>query len=252
VHSDQHSTDPWHGTFFARLEFSLPNDPGRAAELGGSFGREVADPLQMRWRISYAHEHKRLAILLSREDHCLLDLLWRWRRGELGGDVRLVASNHAHHRQDVEGFGLPFHHVPANPTDRSVSEERLLELLVGEVDLVVLARYMQILTGSFLERLGVPVINIHHSFLPAFAGAQPYVQAKRRGVKLIGATAHYVNEELDGGPIIEQDVIRVSHREDVPGLTRLGRDIERAVLARAVAWHCADRVLVHENTTVVF
>jgi formyltetrahydrofolate deformylase len=251
VHSDQHSTDPWNGVFFARLEFILPPGavPGSFEE---RFAREVAAPLAMTWRISYADRPKRIGILVSREDHCLLDLLWRWRRGELGGEVVTVASNHPHHRDDVEGFGLPYHHIPVDPDRRDESEERLLGHLQGTVDVVVLARYMQILSGAFLERVAVPVINIHHSFLPAFAGADPYVKAKRRGVKLIGATAHYVVEQLDAGPIIEQDVIRVSHREDVAGLARLGRDIERTVLARAVAWHCDDRVLVHEGTTVVF
>jgi formyltetrahydrofolate deformylase len=252
VHSDQHSTDPWNGTFFARLEFSLPDAAGPRPEFEGRFARLVADPLGMRWHLSYTDEPKRVAILVSREDHCLLDLLWRWRRGELGGEAVLVASNHPDHRDDVAGFGLPYHHVPVDPGAKAQSEATLLELLRGAADVVVLARYMQILSGGFLDALAAPVINIHHSFLPAFAGAEPYVQAKRRGVKLIGASAHYVVEQLDAGPIIEQDVIRVTHREDAAGLARLGRDIERAVLARAVAWHCADRVLVHENTTVVF
>jgi formyltetrahydrofolate deformylase len=252
VHSDQHSTDPWNGTFFARLEFSIPLRPSRWTELQERFGADIAEPMGMSWRMERAEQRKRVAILVSREDHCLLDLLWRWRRDELGGEVVLVASNHPHHRDDVEAFGLPYHHVPVAAAEKPRAEARLLELLSGHVDVVVLARYMQILSGEFLTRLAVPVINIHHSFLPAFAGAEPYVQAKQRGVKLIGATAHYVIEELDGGPIIEQDVIRVSHREDVAGLARLGRDIERAVLARAVAWHCDDRILVHENTTVVF
>ena len=147
---------------------------------------------------------------------------------------------------------MPFEHVPVDPEDKLASEARLLELLAGRCDLVVLARYMQILSGGFLDGVGVPIINIHHSFLPAFAGAGPYTRAKERGVKLIGATGHYVTEELDAGPIIEQDVIRVTHRDDVEALTRLGAEVERTVLARAVQWHCEDRVIVHENTTVVF
>ena len=203
-------------------------------------------------RFAYASERKRVALLASREDHCLLDLLWRRRRGELDADVVAVVSNHPEHAADVAGFGVPFHHVPVPPGGKDEAEARMLELLAGEVDLVVLARYMQILSRGFLDRLGVPVINIHHSFLPAFVGADPYRRARERGVKIIGATAHYVTEELDAGPIIEQDVARVSHRESVEQLERIGRDIERVVLARAVNWHLEDRVLVHENRTVVF
>ena len=184
-------------------------------------------------------------MLVSKEDHCLVDLLWRHRRGELDAEITLVASNHPDHQADVEGFGIPYHHVPYP------NEPELLELLRGS-DLVVLARYMRILSGDFLERLATPVINIHHSFLPAFAGANPYQRAFERGVKIIGATAHYVTEELDAGPIIEQDVARVCHREHAETMVRLGRDIERTVLARAVKWHLEDRVLVHGNRTVVF
>jgi formyltetrahydrofolate deformylase len=205
----------------------------------------------MEWRMWDASRPKRVAILVSRQDHCLLDLLWRWRRGQLEMDVRLVASNHQDLREDVEAFGLPYEHVPVTDGDKRAAEQRLLELLRGEVDLVVLARYMQILSGDFLEQLAVPAINIHHSFLPAFAGAAPYVQAKERGVKLIGATAHYVTEGLDEGPIIEQDTVRVTHRDDTTALMRLGADVERTVLARAVQWHCEDRVLVAGETTVV-
>jgi formyltetrahydrofolate deformylase len=194
-----------------------------------------------------------MAILVSRQDHCLLDLLWRWRRDQLEADVVLVASNHPDVRADVEAFGIPFHHVPVPRGEKPAAEAALVELLAtANVDVVVLARYMQILSGDFLQRVAVPVINIHHSFLPAFAGAGPYERAKERGVKLIGATAHYVTEELDAGPIVEQDVIRVTHRDSAADLTRLGSDIERIVFARAVQWHCEDRVLVHGNTTVVF
>jgi formyltetrahydrofolate deformylase len=250
VRSDQYSTDPEGGTFFLRLEFTLPPESG--AGLAQRFGREVAGPFGMSWRLWDAAVRKRLAILVSREDHCLLDLLWRWRRGELHAEVGLVASNHPDLQAAVAGFELTYHHVPLSPETKPQSEERLLELVAGQCDLVVLARYMQILSGSFLERVGAPVINIHHSFLPAFAGAEPYEQAKQRGVKLIGATAHYVTEELDAGPIIEQDVIRVTHRDDIATLRRRGADIERIVLARAVEWHCEDRVIQHGNTTVVF
>ena len=250
IRSDQYSTDPEGGTFFLRMEFTLPDAAHDAFASG--FGPAVGEEFGMDWRLWDAARPKRVALLASRYDHCLNDLLWRWRRGELEADVVLVASNHEDLRRDVEAFGLPYHHVPVTPATKPASEGRLLELLVGQVDLVVLARYMQILSGDFLERVGVPVINIHHSFLPAFAGAEPYAQAKERGVKLIGATAHYVTEELDAGPIIEQDVIRVTHRDDVRSLEHLGADIERTVLARAVQRHCEDRVLRHGDTTVVF
>jgi formyltetrahydrofolate deformylase len=250
VHSDQHSTDPQGGTFFLRMEFTLPahERPGLATR----FGEQVAPRFDMDWRVWDSSDRKRLAILVSREEHCLLDLLWRWRRRELEAEVKCVVSNHDDLRAAVEGFGPPYHHVPVRPGGKCEAEEELLAILAGRCDLVVLARYMQILSGDFLERVGVPLINIHHSFLPAFAGADPYAQASERGVKLIGATAHYVTEELDAGPIIEQDVIRVSHRDDLDTLRRRGADIERAVLTRAVEWHCEDRVLRHGDTTVVF
>jgi formyltetrahydrofolate deformylase len=253
VRSDQHTTDPRDGTFFMRMEFDLVLSPPERAELEASFAREVGAPLEMQWRMSDARVRKRVAILVSREDHCLLDLLWRRRRGELEIDVPLVVSNHETLRDDVESFGLTFEHVSVERGRRAEAERRLLELVHdAPVDLVVLARYMQILSGELLEALAAPAINIHHSFLPAFAGAKPYAQAKARGVKLIGATAHYVTERLDDGPIIEQDTVRVTHREDVPALMRLGADIERTVLARAVRWHCEDRVLRAGDTTVVF
>jgi formyltetrahydrofolate deformylase len=206
----------------------------------------------MEWRIAYASEQKRIALLASRHDHCVLDLLWRWRRGELDGDVVAVVSNHPDLARDVAAFEVVFHHVPVTSGTKPEAESKMLEILAGRVDLVVLARYMQILSRSFLDAVGAPVINIHHSFLPAFVGADPYARARERGVKLIGATAHYVTEDLDEGPIIEQDVARVSHGHDAGDLERIGRDIERVVLARAVRGHLDDRVLVHENRTVVF
>jgi formyltetrahydrofolate deformylase len=250
VRSDQHTSDPEGGDFFLRMEFTLPRE--RREGFAERFGLGVAEPFGMTWRLWDAAQRKRLAILVSRYDHCLLDLLWRWRRDELEAEIVLVASNHADARADVESFGLPYHHIPVTKETKAQAETRLLEILDGACDLVVLARYMQILSGTFLDQVGVPVINIHHSFLPAFAGAGPYARARERGVKLIGATAHYVTEELDAGPIIEQDVIRVSHRDDVATLARRGADIERIVLARAVEWHCEDRVLRHGKTTVVF
>jgi formyltetrahydrofolate deformylase len=250
LRSDQYSSDPSGGTLFLRMEFARP--AGRQDELGERFGPAVADGFEMNWRLRDASRPRRIAILVSRYDHCLQDMLWRWRRGELGGEVALVASNHPGLREPVEAFGLPYHHVAVEKGSKAEAEAELLGLLDGECDLVVLARYMQILSGGFLRRLGVPVINIHHSFLPAFAGAGPYERARERGVKLIGATSHYVTEELDEGPIIEQDVIRVDHADSAAELETLGADIERTVLARAVKWHCEDRVLQNGNTTVVF
>ena len=244
ISSDQHSTDPEGGEFFMRMEFNL--EQGDLASLGRAFQQEVAAQFDMRWRLADGDAPKRMAVLVSKEDHCLVDLLWRHRRGELDATISLVASNHPDWANDVAGFGLAYHHVPFP------NEPELIDLLRGKCDLVVLARYMRILSGDFLEQVGVPIINIHHSFLPAFAGANPYQRAYERGVKIIGATAHYVTEELDAGPIIEQDVARVSHREHSDTMVRLGRDIERTVLARAVKWHLEDRVLVHGNRTVVF
>lgn len=250
--SDQYSTDMVGGRFFLRMAFHVDGLGARREELTAAFGAEVGVPFGMDWRFSWPSTPKRVAVLVSREDHCLLDLLWRRRRGELHCEIPMVLSNHEDLREQTAAFGVPYEHVPITPDTKPQAEARALELLAGEVDLVVLARYMQILSGDFLERVGVPVINIHHSFLPAFPGAGPYARAKERGVKLIGATAHYVTEELDAGPIIDQDVIRVSHRDDVAALTRLGADIERAVLTRAVRAHLEDRVLLDGTTTVVF
>jgi formyltetrahydrofolate deformylase len=252
VTSDQHTTDPKGGRFFLRMEFHLEDADADPMALERAFAAEVAGPLGMSWRLWPADRPKRMAILCSRHDHCLLDLLWRWRAGEYDATIPLVVSNHPDLQEAVETFDVPFACVPVTRDTKAQAERRMLELLRGEVDVVVLARYMQILSGDFLEALGIPVINIHHSFLPAFAGADPYRRAYDRGVKLIGATAHYVTEELDAGPIIEQDVQRVCHRDDVAGLTGIGRDIERTVLARAVRYHLEDRVLVHDAKTVVF
>jgi formyltetrahydrofolate deformylase len=250
ISSDQYSSDPTGGTFYLRVEFTLP--PAERVAFAERFGLGVAERFGMSWRLWGAAQKKRIAVLVSRSGHCLQDLLWRWRQEELGGELVLVASNHDDFRADVEAAGLPYEHIPVEKGRKPEAERRLLELLDGRCDLVVLARYMQILSGEFLDQLGVPVINIHHSFLPAFAGAAPYERAKERGVKLIGATAHYVTEELDAGPIIEQDVVRVTHRQTVPELVRSGADVERNVLARAVKWHCDDRVLRRGNTTVIF
>jgi formyltetrahydrofolate deformylase len=248
VDADQHSSNE--GRFFMRMVFdAVP--AARQEEVYGRFAREIAARFEMDHRFAESSERKRVAVMVSREDHCLSDLLWRWRSGELGAEVVGVISNHPEHRDQVASLGLPFHHVPVDSGSKAEAEERILELLAG-VDLLVLARYMQVLSGGFLQRLAAPAINIHHSFLPAFVGADPYRRAHERGVKLIGATAHYVTEELDAGPIIDQDVTRVSHRDEVTDLQRIGRDIERLVLARAVKAHLDDRVLLDGPRTIVF
>ncbi|HEY0391379.1 MAG TPA: formyltetrahydrofolate deformylase [Solirubrobacterales bacterium] len=248
VDADQHSSNE--GRFFMRMVFDALAD-GQRQELQDHFERDIAARFEMDYRFAESSERKRVAIMVSREDHCLSDLLWRWRSGELGADVVAVISNHSDHAGQVESLGLPFHHVPVDPDARDRAEGQALALLTG-TDLLVLARYMQILSPEFLRRLQAPAINIHHSFLPAFVGADPYRRAHERGVKLIGATAHYVTEELDAGPIIDQDVTRVSHRDEVGDLQRIGRDIERLVLARAVSAHLDDRVLLDGARTIVF
>jgi len=249
---DQHSTAPEDGTFVQRALFHLPGLPAAVDELQQRFGATVAQRFAMDYRFAEAAKPKRVAIMASKADHCLLDLLWRNRRGELEMTVAMVISNHPELAEQVRPFGVPFFHIPATREIRAEAEQRQLQLLCGNVDLVVLARYMQIITGEFIEALGCPLINIHHSFLPAFVGAAPYQRARERGVKLIGATAHYVTEVLDEGPIIEQDVVRVDHTHSVTDLVRLGADVERAVLSRAVQWHCQDRVIRVGNETVVF
>lgn len=251
VSSHQYSSDPTGGRFYLRTEF-VAGPATDLADLERRFGDEVGVPFEMDFEIRRFGDRQRMAILVSRHDHCLVDLLWRWRRGELEAEIVAVLSNHDDLRAEVEPAGVPYHHVPVEKGAKEQAEQKMLELLRGRVDVVVLARYMQILSGGFLDELGVPVINIHHSFLPAFAGADPYRRARERGVKLIGATAHYVTAELDGGPIIEQDVERVQHSQSARELERVGRDIERVVLARAVALHLDDRVIVDGTRTIVF
>jgi formyltetrahydrofolate deformylase len=252
VQSDQYSSDPTGGRFFLRVEFHLPEVAARLGPLERAFDTEVAAALGAQFRLRDAAAPYRAALFVSRYDHCLLDLLWRERRGELPIETVQVVSNHPDLQADVASFGVPYEHIPVTRATKAEAEERELALLAGRVDLIVLARYMQILSPDFLARCGVPVINIHHSFLPAFAGAGPYERARQRGVKLIGATAHYATEDLDEGPIIEQDVVRVSHRDTVDELRRRGADIERTVLSRAVTWHCQDRVLLDGLTAIVF
>jgi formyltetrahydrofolate deformylase len=252
IESDQHSTDPEGGRFFMRMEFYIEGLDLSRSQFERTFSEVVATPFEMDWQVWYASDPKRMAILASKYDHCLIDLLWRVRRGEFDAEIPFVISNHEDLRADVEAFGILYHYVPVIDGNKAASEAKIVELLHGNADFTVLARYMQILSGDFLKNVAMPVINIHHSFLPAFVGANPYKSALKRGVKIIGATAHYVTEELDAGPIIEQDVDRVSHRDDVAALTRIGRDIERSVLARAVKYHLEDRIIVSGNKTVVF
>ncbi|MDT5067567.1 MAG: formyltetrahydrofolate deformylase [Mycobacterium sp.] len=252
VSLDQHSTEQSGGTFVQRTIFHLPGLTAARDALERDFAERVAAPFEMDFRLTEAAKPKRVAIMASKDDHCLLDLLWRNRRGELDMSVVMVVSNHPDLADQVRPFGVPFLHVPATKDIRARAEQRQLDLLRHNVDLVVLARYMQIITPQFLTDVGCPLINIHHSFLPSFIGASPYRRAKERGVKLVGATAHYVTEELDDGPIIEQDVVRVDHRHGVGDLVRLGADVERAVLSRAVLWHCEDRVIRYGNQTIVF
>jgi formyltetrahydrofolate deformylase len=249
---DQHSSDAHGGTFFLRLEFQTPELDCSREALRNNFASRVAEPYGMQWQISYASEKKRMAVLVSRHDHVLMDLLWRTSRGDLPATIPMVISNHDDLRDEVERFGIEYHHIPVNADNKAEAEAETLAKLEGKVDVVVLARYMQILSSNFVSHYPHRVINIHHSFLPAFVGANPYQQAHDKGVKLIGATSHYVTEDLDQGPIIEQNVQRVSHRHSAAELRSLGQDVERQVMLRAVRWHLEDRVIVDGNKTVVF
>ncbi|MEJ8306755.1 formyltetrahydrofolate deformylase [Saccharibacillus sacchari] len=251
VQSDQYTMDPDGGMFFMRIEFDLEGLTDKQSKLEADFN-EIAQRFSMDWKIYRAAKKKKLAIFVSKEDHCLVELLWQWQAGDLDAEIAVVVSNHPDMREYVESFGIEYRHIPVTKDNKPEAERQQLEAVGDDIDLIVLARYMQIVSPYFIENYRNRIINIHHSFLPAFVGGKPYAQAYDRGVKIIGATAHYVTEELDGGPIIEQDVQRVSHRDDVPELKRIGRTIERVVLARAVKWHAEDRILVHHNKTVVF
>ena len=249
---DQYSSDAEGGDFFLRLEFHTPHLDITKPALETAFQTVVADRFDMDWRLTYGAQTKQMALFVSKEEHCLMELLWRWSRGELPCDISMVVSNHPDNKESVESFGVPYHYLPVTPETKDQVEARLLELLDNKPDLIVLARYMQILSPNFVQHFPDRIINIHHSFLPAFAGADPYRQAAERGVKIIGATAHYVTAELDGGPIIEQDVARISHRHNTNDMKDLGRDLERQVLARAVRWHLDDKIIIHGNKTVIF
>jgi len=249
---DQHSSDLNGGRFFLRLEFQTPELDCSLDALKQNFRTRVAEKYQMEWRLNYARDKKRMAILVSRHDHGLMELLWRTMRGDLPAVIPMVISNHDDLRAEVERFGIPYHHVPVTADNKEQAYAEMVTMLRGQADIIVLARYMQILSPAFVSAFPSQIINIHHSFLPAFVGANPYLQAWERGVKLIGATSHYVTDELDQGPIIEQNVQRVSHRHSAEELKALGQDVERSVLLRAVRWHLEDRVIVDGHKTVVF
>lgn len=251
--ADQHSDPgaPGHGGFFMRVEIERAGFALDAASFEPAW-RETAARFSMRWHISWGGR-KRMAIFVSRASHCLTDLLWRWRNGELAADIAFVMGNHDDLRRDVESQNLPFFHLPVQAGSRASQEAEVRQLLESHgVECIVLARYMQILSPAFVTAYRERIINIHHSFLPAFAGARPYHQAWERGVKIIGATSHYVTDDLDEGPIIAQETMAVDHRDAVEDMVRKGRDLERIVLARAVRYHLEDRILVSNNKTIVF
>jgi formyltetrahydrofolate deformylase len=256
LHADQHR-DQEPGLFFMRVEWALDGSVGgeKPFDLAG-FERafsELAGRLEMRWTLTTSEHRPRVALFCSHYLHCMADLLYRWHAGELACTCSVVVSNHRDAERLAEFYGVPFVHVPVTPQTREAAEDRQLAVLAEHgVELVVLARYMQILSPAFVGRYPSAVINVHHSFLPAFTGARPYHAAHERGVKLIGATSHYVTEDLDEGPIIEQDVVRISHRDQVDDLVAKGRDLERMVLSRAVRWHLERRILRYGNKTVIF
>ncbi len=251
LEADQH-TDPRNGQFFMRIEvelggFNLTRETFSQAWAG------LAKSFSMRWNIQWSNEHKRMVILVSKESHCLSDLLWRWKTGELRVEIPFVVSNHELLAEQVSAYGIPFHHLPVNDRNKEEQEQTLRDILAEQaVDFMVLARYMQILSPQFVADFTERIINIHHSFLPAFAGPKPYHQAYERGVKIIGATSHYVTDQLDQGPIIAQQTLAVGHRDSVEDMIRKGRDLERVVLASAVRLHVEDKILVSQNKTVVF
>jgi len=248
---DQYATEAQGGRYFMRVEFEMDNLQSRKESLTQTFASNVAERYNMHWRLALVSDVKKVGILVSKVDHALLELLWRHARGGLPCEITTVVSNHEDLRESVENFGIPFVVVPVNKDNKAEAYAKIDEIMQGN-DLLILARYMQILSEEFVSKWTMKVINIHHSFLPAFVGANPYKQAYEKGVKLIGATAHYVTADLDQGPIIEQDVERVNHDFTVDQLRELGQDVERNVLARAVKWHLEDRIIVDGNKTVVF
>jgi formyltetrahydrofolate deformylase len=252
LHADQHR-DAEENVFLQRVEWSQPGTATQVCGIATAFAAMARQELGMNCRTTVSNQRTRVGMLVSSIPHCLQDLAFRFRRGEMLGELVCVLSNHPDLREFSESMGLSFHHIEVKPNRKSEAEEAQLEIFKSrKVDLIILARYMQVLSARFLTEAGVPVINIHHSFLPAFAGGRPYHQAYARGVKIIGATAHYVTAALDQGPIIAQDVARISHRHTVEDLVRKGQDLEQTVFAQAIRWHLEHRVLVYKNKTVVF
>lgn len=251
LHFEQHQVAEM-GLYLARIEWDLTGFQIDMKDFARHFS-PIADRIDMTWQIALSSERLRVAVFVSKYDHCLVDLLYRWHTGELGCEIPLIISNHPDAKRHADFYGISFHEIPVTKENKHEAEQRQGELLAQHrVDLVVLARYMQILSPEFIARYPQRIINIHHSFLPAFVGAKPHHQAFDRGVKLLGATAHYVTAVLDDGPIIEQDVIRISHRDSLRDLVQKGRDLEKIVLSRAVGWHLEHRVLLYGNKTVVF
>lgn len=251
LHADEHG-DADSNMFLMRVEFDPAELNLPLSNFAAEFAR-IASEFNMQWRLAVSDVRQRMAILVSKYDHCLVDLLYRHRNGELACDIACIVSNHPEGQAIADFYRAPFYFVPVEKDDKHSAEQQILALLRRQaVDFVVLARYMQILSSDFVSAYPQNIINIHHSFLPAFIGARPYHQAFTRGVKLIGATSHYVTEVLDDGPIIEQDVARISHRDSVEDLIQKGRDLEKVVLSRAVRWHVENRVLLYGNKTVVF
>jgi len=251
LHADQHQ-DAENNLFLMRVEWDLSGSEINADNFAEHFS-PIAERFEMQWQLKLAQKHWRMAIMVSQYDHCLVDLLHRHQSGELVCDIPLIISNHKDTQRLAEFYGIPFHYIEVNKDNKAEAEAQQFALFEKyEVDLIVLARYMQILSPEFVRRYPQRIINIHHSFLPAFIGARPYHRAFERGVKLIGATSHYVTEVLDEGPIIEQDIDRISHRDQVEDLIQKGRDLERIVLSRAVRWHVENRILLYANKTVIF
>jgi formyltetrahydrofolate deformylase len=251
LHADQHQ-DAERGLFLMRVEWDLTGFALELAEFPRRFA-PIADRFEMRWRLEDCRLPLRIALFVSKYDHCLMDLLYRHKTGELCCHIPLIVTNHPDAEKWASFYGVPFHQIPVSSDHKAEAERKQLDLLAAEkIDLVVLARYMQVLSKEFVAKFPQRIINVHHSFLPAFIGAKPYHQAFERGVKLIGATSHYATEDLDEGPIIEQDVVRISHRDGLEDLLEKGRDLEKVVLSRAVRWHIDHRILLYHHKTVIF